>query len=49
MERTTLKIEKHAFVFQEIAHSRASSEDQLCHIFHDLGFVLWRKCGEPFG
>lgn len=48
LKLTTMKRE-HAFVFKEVAHSCASSENKLCDIFDDLGFVLWRECCEPFG
>lgn len=37
------------FVFEEVAHSRAACENQLRHVLDNLGFILWRKCGEPFG
>ena len=36
-------------VFEEIAHARTAGEDQLRHVFHDLGLVFGRECGEPFG
>lgn len=39
---------QHTFVFEEVAHSRAACENQLRHVLDNLGFILWRKCGEPF-
>lgn len=35
------------FVFQEIAHPRPAGQHELSHILDDLGFILWRKSGEP--
>jgi hypothetical protein len=35
------------FVFEEIAHSRPARQNQLGHIFDDLGLLLGRESGEP--
>jgi hypothetical protein len=35
------------FVFEEVAHSRPARQNQLGHIFDDLGLLLGRESGEP--
>ena len=40
---------KRTFVFEEIAHSSSSSEDQLRDVLDNLRFVLGREGGEPLG
>ena len=35
------------FVFQEVAHPRPPSEDQLCDIFDDLALLLGCQSREP--
>lgn len=37
------------FVLQEVAHARATGQDQLGDVLDDLGLFLRRKGGEPFG
>lgn len=37
------------FVFEKVAHSRTTSQNQLGDILDNLGFVLGREGGEPFG
>lgn len=37
------------FVLEEIAHAGAPGEDELGHILDDLGLLLGRQGGEPFG
>jgi len=37
------------FVLEKIAHAGTAGEDELRDIFDDLGFVLGREGGEPFG
>jgi hypothetical protein len=37
------------FVFQEVAHASAASEDELRDVFDDLGLVFRGEGGEPFG
>lgn len=35
------------FVFEEIAHARPARQNQLRHIFDDLGLLLGRESSEP--
>ena len=35
-------------VFEEVAHARAPSEDELGDVFYDFGFVFWGEGCEPF-
>jgi hypothetical protein len=35
------------FVFEEVAHARATSEDELGDVLDDLGLLLWRHRHKP--
>lgn len=37
------------FVLEEVAHARAPRQDQLRDVLDDLGLILGRERGEPFG
>ena len=37
------------FIFEKVAHARASREDQLRDVLDNLGLFLGRQGGEPFG
>ena len=43
-----VKKRKRTLVFNEIAHARATSEDELGDILDDLGLLLRRHRHEPF-
>lgn len=38
-----------AFVFEKVAHASPPSQDKLGNVLDDLGLVLGRQSGEPFG
>jgi hypothetical protein len=37
------------FIFEEIAHAGAASQDQLRDVLDDLALGFWRQSSEPFG
>ena len=39
----------HTFIFQKVAHTSATREDDLRDIFDNFGLLFGRKSGEPFG
>ena len=49
LKATTLHVEESTFVFEEIAHSRSSRQNELGDISNNLGLVFGRQSDEPFG
>ena len=40
---------KGTFVFEKVAHPSSTSQYELSHVFHNLGFGLGGERLEPFG